>query len=194
MSYIDTDVALGTTYTYNVDAFDTDNNHSIASNSVSATLPVQTVLPFRAVADSFIDSSTPDTNFGHSAALRLDVSPDVRSFISFDVQDLPGGHISSAVLQLFSTKTSRFGFDVFEVTDNNWAESEITYNNAPHFGSEVDFIESLSANIWTSLDVAGVVRGNGRYTFGLSTPSSTALTLSSREGSQSPQLIITLTS
>ena len=194
LSYTDSDVDLGATYTYSVDAFDTANNRSAVSSSISATLPAQTTLPFTPIADSFIDSSNPDTNFGPSTALRLDVSPDIRSFISFDVQGLPGGHISSAILQIFSTNASRLGYDVFRVSDDTWTERDITYNNAPPFGSEVDFVQSLGANSWTTVDVAAVVMGNGFYSFGLSTSSSTSLTLSSREGAQPPQLIITLTS
>ena len=43
------------------------------------------------------------------------------------------------------------------------------------------------------MDVTSAVTGNGTYSFGLSTTNSTALSLSSREGANPPQLVVTTT-
>jgi hypothetical protein len=41
------------------------------------------------------------------------------------------------------------------------------------------------------VDVTSAVAGNGTYTFGLSTTNSTAVSFSSREGANPPQLVVT---
>ncbi len=193
LSYLDTEVALGKTYTYAVDAIDLSNMHSSLSMPDSITLPAQTTLTFAADSDSFIDDSNSGTNYGVSAALRTDLEPDIRSYIRFSVQGLPEGHVSSAILRIFSNTASVYGYDVSIVPDNTWHEKEITYQNAPEFADQLDFNSSLHANIWTSTDVTLAVQGNGVYTFGLSTSSPTSLSYSSREGPNSPELVIDLT-
>jgi hypothetical protein len=193
LSYLDTDVTLGKTYNYAVDAVDLSNMHSAQSNPASVTLPSQTTLTFDADADSYIDSSHDNTNYGVSSALRTDLAPDVRSFLRFNVQGLPNGHVAKATLRIFSNNASSYGYDVFIVPDNSWSESALTYQNAPAFDHELEFNDSLSADTWSTTDVTLAVTGNGLYTFGVSTSSPTSLSYSSREGPHPPQLVLDLT-
>ncbi len=190
LTYTDTDVALGQSYTYTVDAVNSSNIHSPQSPSASVTLPTQTTQTFTSTADSFIDSSNPDTNYGVSTALRADLTPDVQSLIRFNVEGFPHGNITQATLRIFSNLDSLHGFDLFTVPENNWNETTITYRNAPSFGRQLEFVASLNANSWATVDVTPIVIGNGIYSFGLKTTSPTALSFSSREGSNAPQLII----
>ena len=193
LSYVDTDVALGKTYNYTVDAVDLSDLHSAPSSPVSVTLPAQATLTFYSDADSFIDELNAETNYGVSAALRTDRAPDIRGYIRFSVQGLPAGRVSSATLRIFSNTASAYGYDIHIVHDDSWDEKTLTYQNAPAFGDQLDFKSMVNANSWTTTDVGLAVQGNGVYTFGLSTLSPTALSYSSREGPYPPELVIELT-
>jgi hypothetical protein len=192
LTYTDSNVALGTTYTYQIDAFDPSNRHSQPSRASSVTLPSESSLTFTPDADSFIDSSDPHSSFGDSVALRMDVSPDTRSFVRFNVQSLPSGRVVRATLRLYSNSTSDLGYEVSAVQDTDWNEADMTFTNAPTFGQAIGFNKTVSENTWSSVDVTSVVSGSGVYSFGLSTQSPTALAFSSREGEHAPELILVL--
>ncbi len=78
--------------------------------------------------------------------------------------------------------------------DNTWGETTITDANAPPFGAtKLGSSGKITAGTWTSVDVTSAITGNGTYSIGLSTTGSTAVSLSSREGANPPQLVITWT-
>ncbi|MCA9998293.1 MAG: PKD domain-containing protein, partial [Anaerolineales bacterium] len=77
--------------------------------------------------------------------------------------------------------------------DNNWTEAGIHGNNAPPLISAlVDGVGSTSANQWVEFDVSDIVMGNGSFSFGLTTTSSSSHYYSTKEGSHAPQLVLTL--
>ncbi len=114
-------------------------------------------------ADSYVQSSTPTTNYGTSARLRVDPRPPSirRSLVSFDLSSLPLGQIIvQAVLSLhLSTQPSVTRvLDVHGVT-TNWTESGVTWNNQPSFQSTPTSSNNTGTTIvwvnWTvSADVA----------------------------------------
>ncbi len=137
-----------------------------------------------------MDASKSTTNYGTSAALRVDGSPVVRSYLTFDVTGVSGA-VTSATLRIYANSNQSVGFDVYPVADTSWGETTITDANAPPFGSTVlGSSGKVTANSWTSVDVTSAVNGNGLVSFGLSTANSTALSLSSRTGANPPQLVI----
>jgi hypothetical protein len=82
------------------------------------------------------------------------------------------------------------GYDARNVT-NSWSESSITYDNAPPFENVISSSGAFSGGGWTSVDLTSLVTGDGTYNIALTTASSTAVSLSSREsGANAPQLII----
>ena len=88
---------------------------------------------FTPEADAYVIESSPDTNFGSIAILRVDSSPITQSYLRFNVQGL-SGTVSSATLRIFANSSQTTGFDVHDVADDSWVESGITgitYNNAP---------------------------------------------------------------
>ena len=91
LSYVDMNTALGATYTYRVDAVDPSNNQSAQSSPASATIPTQATLIFTASADSYVDSNQSSINFGLLGYFRTDASPDMRSYLRFDVSNVPSG-------------------------------------------------------------------------------------------------------
>jgi hypothetical protein len=146
-----------------------------------------TVVP---AADSYVDVSLPTKNNGTLTGLRVDGSPVVRSFVRFDVTGLTGT-VTNATLRIFPTSSQATGLTVFSVADNTWGETTITDSNAPPFGTGLGTSGSVTTGAWTNVNVTSAVTGNGQFSFGLSTTNATALALSSREGANPPQLVIT---
>lgn len=145
---------------------------------------------FTPIADSYIDAASPSSNYGSLTTLRVDASPDVRSYIRFNVQGL-NGTITRATLRIFANSASSQGFRAHGLSDNSWSESAINYNNAPVLGAVLGSSGAATSNTWKTVDVTAYVTGNGAFNFGLSTTGSTALSLASRQsGANAPQLII----
>jgi hypothetical protein len=145
---------------------------------------------FTSSADSYVESSNPSTNYGSATQIRVDASPDVRSYLRFNVQGL-SGNVTSATLRIFANSAVTAGYDAHSVSNNTWVESSITYNNAPPVGSVLGSSGDVKSNTWTSVNVTSYITGNGTYNLGLTTSGSTALSLASREsGSTAPQLVI----
>ena len=142
------------------------------------------------VADSYVDASAPTTNHGTTTTIRVDGSPVVRSYLRFNVAGLTGA-ATSATLRVWANSAQSTGCDVFGVADNTWAETAITASTAPPFGAKIGSSGAVATGTWTSVNVTSAVSASGPISFGLSTTNSTALSLSSREGANAPQLIIT---
>jgi len=157
--------------------------------SASASSPASTT--FVPVADAYVDASNPTNNYGTSTQIRVDGSPVVRSFLRFNVTGV-SGTVTSATLRIYANSAQSTGYDTYAVADNSWGEKTITDANAPAFGSKLGSSGKVTAGSWTSVNVTGYVSGNGSFNFGLSTTNSTALALSSREGANPPQLILTV--
>jgi hypothetical protein len=145
---------------------------------------------FTPVADSYVDASTPTATHGTLTSLRVDGSPVVRSYLRFSVGGIAGA-VTRATLRVWANTSQTTGYDVYSVADNTWGESTIASANSPPFGpTRLGSSGKIAAGTWTSVDVTSAVAGNGTISFGLSTANSTAISLSSREGPQPPQLVI----
>jgi hypothetical protein len=152
-----------------------------------------TTFTYAPLADSYVNAGSPTTNTGSLTTLRADGSPDLHSYLRFDVQGL-SGTVTRATLRVFANSASSLGCTVSSVDDNTWGESTINYNNAPPLGSALGSSGSFGAGAWISIDVTAYLTGNGTYNLALTTPSSTAISLASSEaGVNAPQLIIETT-
>ncbi len=187
-SYADTAVAMGTSYSYRVDAVDGAGNHSSPSAAVNVTTPSS--FSFGPVADAYVSQSSAATNFGSIATLRTDAAPANNAYLRFNVQGWSAG--AHATLRIYANTAASAGFDVHGVADNNWGESTITYNNAPAISAAVAGSSgALTANTWAAIDVTTLVSGNGQLSLALTTTSSTAQSYASREaGGNAPQLVV----
>jgi acid phosphatase type 7 len=144
---------------------------------------------FTPVADSYVESSNPGKNYGSVTEIRVDGSPDVRSYLRFNVQGLSGA-VTSATLRVYANSAATAGYDARSVSDNTWTESGLIYSNAPPVGSVLGSSGNVTSNTWTSVNVTSYITGNGTYNLGLTTSGSTALSLASRESANDPQLVI----
>jgi fibronectin type 3 domain-containing protein len=195
VSFTDNGVTPGTAYAYVVTAFDAAGN-STPSDTVPVTTvaggPVTTTLT--TVADAKVDASTPSSNFA-KVALRVDASPDVRSYVKFDASGITGT-VQSATLRIWATSAQTVGFDAYGVADSTWTETGLTYANQPSssIGAKLGASGAVAAGTWKTIDVTALVHGAGVYSLVLETTSGTALALASREdAAHPPQLVVTTT-
>jgi len=190
LSFQDTTVSPATPYSYTVDAVDGATNRSVQSAPSAVTIPSGacsvTLVP---IADSWVDASQPDVNFGTSTQVRVDGTPVVVTYLKFDVQ--VAGSISRATLRIFANSNHSVGFSVRPVADSSWSEATITYTNAPVYGSVAGTSGGFSGGTWVVVDVTSLVTASGQLSLALTTASSTAMSLASlQSGANAPQLVI----
>ena len=161
----------------------------LATQANSATPAAGGTFTFISIADSYVEASNPGTNYGSATQIRVDGSPDVHSYLRFNVQGL-SGTVTNATLRVYANSSLTGGYDTRGVSDNTWTESAITYNNAPPVGSVIGSSGDVNSGSWTSVNITSYITGNGTYNLGLTTSSSTALSLASRESANAPQLVI----
>jgi len=157
----------------------------------SATTPTPPrIFTFTPVADAYVDAEKPTTNAGSSLSLRADGSPEMRSYLRFEVAGL-SSRVIRARLRLFANTSHSVGYDARGVADNGWEERTITYNDAPPVGGVVASSGSFTSGTWTEVEVTPLISGNGTVNLAFTTAHSTAMNLASREtGANAPQLII----
>jgi parallel beta-helix repeat protein len=189
LTYLDTGLSPSTTYSYTVKARDAAGLSSPASNVASATTaPAPSSLTLVPIADSWVDSSQPTVNNGTKTTLRVDGSPTLVSYLKFDI---PADTVSSATLRIFANSNHSLGFSVRSVVDDSWTETGIIYGNAPAYGAVAASSGGLTAGTWVNVDVTSLVTGSGQLSLALTTTSSTAMSLASREsGGNAPQLVL----
>lgn len=107
-----------------------------------------------AIADAYVYSNFPYSNFGGDAYLKVGMGAggERRSYVQFDVSAIPSGAaIHSATLNLYCT-FSNLTVSVHQVT-SSWTEEGITWNNQPSFVSTPTDSTSEGSGGWCSWDV-----------------------------------------
>jgi len=153
-----------------------------------------TSLTFIAEADAHVSESSPGTNYGNSTTLQVNgtSNPELESFIRFTVTGISGS-IQAVRLRVYDTTNATNNGPAVYATGTSWTETGITWNNRPgRLSSALDNKGSISTNTWVDYDVTSQVHGNGTFSFVLAADSADGATFSSRQGSQPPQLVITL--
>jgi len=177
-----------------VDAFDGSANHSAQSTARSVTTPSVATYTFTSIADAYVAGDFPTTNYGLSGTLKADGSPEYRSYLRFNVNDL-SGTVTNATLRLYTTSSSSTGIQVQRVANQNWEEGSITYSNAPAFGPLIGSSGNFASGSWVSVDVTSLVRGNGVYDLALTTTNANNMNFDSRDAitGNRPQLVLQTT-
>jgi parallel beta-helix repeat protein len=157
----------------------------LSTTSASAATPVTVI----ASADSYVDSALPTTNFGTRTSFPVDNSPQQTAYLKFNIPS--GTDLSGAVkLKIFAQSNHSTGVTSYRVTNTTWTETGITYDNAPTVGEASGKSGPLVASTWAEIDVKSAVVSTGTISLALKTASNTALRITSREGTNKPQLVI----
>ncbi len=190
-AYTDTNVVSLTAYRYAVDAFDRAGNHSALSAPVALKTPGTFRYSFTDTADATVSEANPSANFGSAKTLRADASPEVRSYLRFDLSGMVGT-VTTATLRIYAESNSSVGYTVASAPDNDWSERTINYSNAPGLETAANhWSGAMAAGEWTKVDVTPLVKGNGPITLALVSRGNGALRFSSRKaGATAPQLIV----
>ena len=196
LHYADTAVAPSSTHSYTVVAFDAAGNRSSPAGPRSATTPNGTAtITLNPVADAYVDSLSPSTNYGTSVSLRVGTSLTTtdRSYLRFDLSGV-AGTVQSASLKLYANSTQSVGYSVYGVPDTTWGESTINWSNAPPFGSVSGGASGpITSGTWTSADATSLAAPavGGLLSLGLSTTGAQT-NLASLESANPPQLVLSV--
>jgi hypothetical protein len=109
-------------------------------------------------ADSYVNNSYVTTNFGATTSLvtKQSTTGDRSAYLKFDLSGI-SGTVTSAKLKLYvKSKTANADRTVYDVADDSWMETGITYNNRPAFGSAIA-TKAVSSLGWVEFDVTSAV-------------------------------------
>ena len=149
---------------------------------------VARAVDFNAVADTYTNSSKPTTNYGSASTLRFDGSPQLVTYLRFDLAGV--ANETTGTLRLFFETSASDGFAVHAVVDTTWDELAVTAANAPAVGNLIATVPSADAGSYVDIDVSAVIAGDGPLAFAVLTGDNTAVRMSSRTGANPPQLVV----
>ena len=163
---------------------------SATNFTVTASSSTLTLSP---VADAYIQSGQPDTNFGSTPDLAI-LNNSKDSLLRFSVSGVGTGSVSNASLRLYCTDGSTKGGAFFHVTNNTWDEHLVTWNNAPTADpGSIASLGAVTTDTFVTVDVTSLVTGDGKYSLRVTSPSTNGAKYTSKEGptTQRPQLVVT---
>ncbi|MEM7114679.1 MAG: Ig-like domain-containing protein [Chloroflexota bacterium] len=148
-----------------------------------------TLHTFTPTADAYVSANEPNRNYGSDALLRISQGA-YTSYLQFDVPELEG-HIAAASLRLRASGNADHGGTLYH-TATNWEEDTLTYHTAPaSIGDALDSAGAVVSDEWVSFDAREDITGNGPIGFALLDSTSNPVSYSSKEGTATPELIIT---
>jgi hypothetical protein len=128
-----------------------------------------------------------DNNDGSKTWLPLRGSS-YKAYVKVDVSGMID--VSGATLRLKMRGTGGTDTTVHSVTDNSWNEDTITGNNKPNMSDPLATVTDMVPYEWYDFDVSSFVTANGVYSFGLKTTSGNWVDWYSKEGGNSPELVV----
>jgi hypothetical protein len=163
---------------------------AIAVGLVSATTTPTTT--FQVAGDAYVNSNKASSNYGSTSAMRVDATPDVmRAYVEFNVTGLTSP-VTNATLRFYVNSGAKKGVTV-STTAAGWDEKALTYKSAPAVGSALASTGTSSNGSWVSANVTPAVQGNGSYAFVFTSPDVTQQNLSTKEGGNGAQLVVSTT-
>ena len=180
------------TYSVKLTVSNASGDDSVTKSSYITVTTAGPTLTFTPTDDAFVRSNHPDENNGSLDTLRSwKGSGQTNSFLKFSVSGVTGA-VSSAKLRLYVVQQSPSAGNVFPVADTSWAEGTITWATSPTIGStRIGQGGPASLGTWIEIDLGSAISGNGTVSLALVGASNTAAWLSSREGANPPQLVLT---
>jgi hypothetical protein len=144
--------------------------------------------------DAFVFHDTADKNYGQHESLKVDLDTGVKtSYIRFDFSRVQIAAVESAKLRLYATDSSPSGGLFVSVTDSDWDEDTLTFENAPPADGEVvGMLDEVVEGNWYELDITPFVTESRPWTVCILGRHEDRVMYSSKEGEHSPELILNL--
>ncbi len=171
------------------------NNDGVADTCTNASNST-TLNP---VVDAQIRSGTfANTNYGNDAFMGVVGNGgdwNIEGYVRFDLSAITGV-ATDAQLRLYVENTGTSPVEVWTGADvdDGWSESTITWNNAPATNQLITTFSSINIG-WVSIDISSQVQaeqqGNNTLTLNFTHRGSDYMALTTREGTNAPELIIT---
>jgi len=175
-----------------------------APTTTTTTLPPVGAAVGTVVADTYVQSDLPTTNFGTKTQLLVDngvaSNPGTtgvqRTFLRVSVSGVGTQHVSSAHLQLqvanATNANSVTGGSIHAITSCGWSETTMTWNTQPPIdGAALATLGAVAIGQVADFDVTAAIPGDGTYCFAIDTASTDSAIYNSREGSvQRPALVV----
>ncbi len=187
----DTTIVVGATPTPIATNTPTPTNTPTATATATASPtpdPGGSTFTFSSAEDAIVLSNRPTSNYGAATILGTDDSPDMLSYLKFNVAGLDGS-VVSATLRVFVT-TAVSPFNIAQVADNNWSQTSLTYNTAPATGSIINNSGAISSNSWVEIDVTSAINGDGTFSLALLADAAGRNLFSSSESGSGPELVV----
>ena len=173
--------------------------------TTTTTLPAAAAIG-TVVADTYVQSDLPDTNFGTSSLLAVDngvaAAPGTtgvqRTFLRVSVSGVGTHPVNSAHLRLqvanVTNSGSVAGGSIHAITSCGWAEGTVTWNTQPPIdGAVLVTLGAVAAGQLADFDVTPAIPGDGVYCFAIDTVSTDSVIYNSREGSLAhPAVLLTV--
>lgn len=121
-----------------------------------------------------------NTNYGSAATLEIKDAPALnysrQSFLQFAVSDYADADIVNLIISPSSLQNTTGTLQIYQITDDNWTESGLTWNNQPSSGTLIQAFTVYNSDIdqELSVDVTSYIKsqasGDGTASFLLTQP------------------------
>jgi hypothetical protein len=160
-----------------------------------AQLPPSETLSFVAVADTFVDDSSPTKNFNAETRLRVDAAPVCITYLRFAVTGVGGRPVLGARLRLGVSGDSAHGGTAHVGAGTAWDEATVTYNTRPPLGGPgLHTLGAVDVGDVADFDLHTAIAGDGLWTVAIDTTSTDGVSFLTRTATsgQKPTLVLTV--
>lgn len=162
---------------------------ALATAASAAGTPPTDIKAYKPVADAYVSSQQPRTNFGRAAVLRVDGMPETTTYLRFKLRNL-GPDVTSVTLLLHPKSGGKGSFAVRGAGTRKWAERRLTFANAPSPSARYTAAKPVSRGVWSAIDVTAFVEDSGEVNLAVTTRAAQGLSFGSRESRQGPRLVV----
>ncbi len=145
--------------------------------------------------DTFVRETAPTESNPTDKRLKIRTKADGNDIYSYMkwVIDYDKGTITDVKMKLHCKNKDIPDTTVYEVSDSNWSQTTMTWNNKPSYGSSIDSKTTTTyVDEWAEFDLSSYITANGTYSLCLRTSVSTlGMDWSSKDSANDPCLVVT---